>query len=112
MSKGGRRKGREAENEFAAAIGGERISSPGLQGADVKDSRGNVWEVKRRKTAPEYLYNWVRQARRQKGYRLAFRANHKEWLVIIPLKEFLIYVEQSTAESGSRETEGNDKEGT
>jgi len=85
----GRRLGREAELAWAKKTEGERISEAGMPGADVQDQWGELWEVKRRKSMTKELWNFVAQARKQGGYKVALYSPRKEWLVIMPAKEYL-----------------------
>lgn len=88
MAKGNRRKGREGENEYAAHIGGERISVPGLPGPDVQAPDDTLWEVKRRKQHPGWLYDYVKQAVGEGAEGVALRSDRHRWLIVIDADMF------------------------
>lgn len=93
-----RRKGAVGERELAsllreAGIDAKRVSPLEAGGADfgdVKDAHGLRWQVKRRKALG--LYVWLEGCDR-----LAVRADRCEWLVVLPLKD---YVEIVAAKAG------------
>ena len=88
MSQGARKKGANGELEFGRVSGGKKISNTGKAGADVKDHRGELWEVKRRKKAALFFYDWVAQALRQGGNKVAYRADRHKWLVIMTYEDY------------------------
>lgn len=53
---------KRAERAIAARIGGERIPVTGRQGPDIAHGR-LAPEVKSRGKVPQYLYDWLAQAR-------------------------------------------------
>lgn len=89
MAQSHRRDGRNAELAWAKYVEGERISEAGMPGADVRDKFGDIWEVKRRKSMNKELWDFVKQARRQGDFRVALYTPRREWLVIMPAKEYL-----------------------
>ena len=80
-----RARGRGGENEFAKLVLGKRISRTGERGGDVMDFDGQTWEVKRTKALPALLRGWIEQANRQGDYGVAFREDHGQWYLLIPL---------------------------
>ena len=94
MTQSARRSGREAENKWATRAGGKRISEAGMPGADVVDKFGDVWEVKRRGNMTKELWDFVSQARRQGDFKVALYKPRKEWLVIMPAKEYFEEMER------------------
>ena len=90
-----RRRGRIAENEWAEICRGHRISRTGEAGSDVVDGFGRNWEVKRIKSLPTRIADWLSQSARQKDYGVAFRADRGKWYVIIEADKFLeIYYDE------------------
>ena len=91
MGRKSRNKGARAEREFAKLTGGRRVplsgAAEGFPG-DVQ-AKGLLWEVKRRKQAWGQLYEWLEGVDA-----LAIRADHKDWLVVIPLERFLAMMER------------------
>lgn len=90
-ARGGRkpkRKGDDAEREFARLVGGRRVPLSGSAGGDWA---GDVeWpgvgrgEIKRRKDGFKQLYKWLGN----KDF-LAVRADKRGWLVILRLEEVM-----------------------
>jgi len=86
-----RRKGVEAEREFAKLIGGERVPLSGAAGGSYTGDvigLGLRWECKRRRDGFKQLYDWLDGADA-----LAVRADRKPWLVVMPLETLLEIVE-------------------
>lgn len=85
-----RRKGAVGERELvnllrAAGIPAKRVSPLEAGGAgfgDVADDQGHTWQVKRRRRSP--LYGWLEGCDR-----LAVRADDNQWLVVLPLRDYL-----------------------
>src|SRR5690606_1428297 len=83
-----KRKGTEAEREFAKKIGGHRVP---LSGA-TQEYKGDVeglgltWEVKRRKDGFAKLYEWLGG---ENIDALAIRADRKPWLVVMEVDTLL-----------------------
>ena len=87
MGRSERRKGVEAEREFAKLIGGERVPLSGAAGGRYAGDvfgLGLKWECKRRKDGFKQLYDWLDGADA-----LAVRADRRPWLVVMPLAESL-----------------------
>ena len=87
MGKSERRKGADAEREFARLIGGERVPLSGAAGGSYTGDvigLGLRWECKRRKDGFKQLYDWLDGADA-----LAVRADRKPWLVVMPLERLL-----------------------
>src|SRR5690606_21580242 len=82
-----RRKGVEAEREFARLIGGERVPLSGAAGGSYTGDvigLGLRWECKRRKDGFKQLYDWL-----EGKDALAVRADRKPWLVVMRLETLL-----------------------
>lgn len=85
-----RSKGARGERELAlllrsAGIDAKRVSPLEAGGAgfgDVADGQGHTWQVKLRKRV--HLYEWLEGCDR-----LAVRGDRQEWLVVMPLREYL-----------------------
>lgn len=77
-----RARGRHAENEFAALIGGKRVSEAGLPGPDVEGPDGTLYEVKRIKKLPVLLLKWLGQMKKEGAQKVAFRADHDKWIIM------------------------------
>lgn len=96
MGRSERRKGTDAEREFARLIGGRRVPLSGAAGGDfagdVIDSRGWRWEIKRRRDGFRQLYAWLDGADA-----LAIRADRRPWLVVLTLDQFLRLLDQGGA---------------
>lgn len=93
-----RRKGTDAEREFARLVGGRRVPLSGSIGGDFA---GDVeWpgvgrgEVKRRAQGFKQLYDWL-----EGRDFLALRADRKEWLVVLTLDKLLDLTVRQWAES-------------
>lgn len=87
MGRSERRKGVEAEREFAKLIGGERVPLSGAAGGNYTGDvigLGLRWECKRRRNGFKQLYDWLDGADA-----LAVRADRKPWLVVMPLERLL-----------------------
>lgn len=95
MSASERRKGAVAEREVAALLRAHGLpvdrtvqnSGIYLRG-DLTGVPGYHFEVKRQETAR--VPSWLRQAREECGEAVpvvAWRANHEEWVAILPLAE-------------------------
>ena len=87
MGRSERRKGVEAEREFAKLIGGERVPLSGAAGGRYAGDvigLGMRWECKRRKDGFKQLYDWL-----EGKDALAVRADRKPWLVVMPLETLL-----------------------
>jgi hypothetical protein len=85
-----RRKGVEAEREFARLIGGERVPLSGAAGGRYAGDvigLGMRWECKRRKDGFKRLYDWLDGADA-----LAVRADRRPWLVVMPLETLLALI--------------------
>ena len=83
--RGCRRKGMDAEREWAAIIGGKRVPLSGAQAGypgDVIGPDGKLWEVKRHERGVEKLYKWL-----EKVDALAVRSSHRPWLIVTVHKE-------------------------
>ena len=88
MGKAERRKGIEAEREFAKLVGGTRVPLSGSAGGEFA---GDVmWpgvgrgEVKRRADGFVQLYRWL-----EGRDFVAMRADRKAWLVVLPIEKML-----------------------
>ena len=82
-----RRKGSDAEREFAKLIGGERVPLSGAAGGRYAGDvigLGMRWECKRRRDGFKQIYDWLDGADA-----LAVRADRKPWLVVMPLDRLL-----------------------
>ena len=91
-----RRKGSDAEREFAKLIGGERVPLSGAAGGSYTGDvvgLGLKWECKRRKDGFKQLYSWL-----EGKDALALRADRKPWLVVMPLEKLLWLVRDYVAE--------------
>lgn len=91
MGRSERRKGVEAEREFARLIGGERVPLSGAAGGRYAGDvigLGLRWECKRRRDGFKQLYDWLDGADA-----LAVRADRKPWLVVMPLETLMEIVE-------------------
>jgi len=87
VGKSERRKGADAEREFAKLIGGERVPLSGAAGGSYTGDvvgLGLRWECKRRKDGFRQLYDWLDGADA-----LAVRADRRPWLVVMPLETLL-----------------------
>jgi len=83
-----RRKGCDAEREFARLVGGKRVPLSGSAGGDFA---GDVlWpgvgrgEVKRRRDGFRQIYGWL-----EGRDFLALRADRRPWLVVVRLDKLL-----------------------
>ena len=86
MSKSSR-KGAGGEREWAAFVGGEKLSRLGYEGPDVMSPSYRVtglavWEVKRIKLLPKWFVAWLTQSLRADA--LVFRQDNDRWWVVIP----------------------------
>lgn len=83
-----RRKGTEAEREFARLVGGVRVPLSGSAGGEFAGDV--IWpglgrgEVKRRANGFALLYRWL-----EDRDWLAVRSDRKNWLVILPVEKVL-----------------------
>lgn len=113
MSKSQRVKGAVGEREVCAILSkyfGEEVKRNLGQARDSGDDitfGGITWEVKRRKSLAT-LYKWVQQsadAAAPKGTLpvVAFRADHEEWMVALPLSMFLFIAESFIRTTLARE---------
>lgn len=87
MGRSERRKGADAEREFARLIGGERVPLSGAAGGSYTGDvigLGLRWECKRRRNGFKQLYDWLDGADA-----LAVRADRRPWLVVMPLERLL-----------------------
>ena len=87
MGRSERRKGVDAEREFAKLIGGERVPLSGAAGGRYAGDvvgLGLKWECKRRKDGFKQLYSWL-----EGKDALALRADRRPWLVVMPLDRLL-----------------------
>jgi hypothetical protein len=85
MSKSQREKGQRREREFSKLINGERIPLSGAAGGSFKGDvlgLGLTWEIKARRDGFKLLHGWLENADA-----LALKADHKEWLVVMPLQQ-------------------------
>jgi len=95
VGKSERRKGVEAEREFAKLIGGERVPLSGAAGGSYTGDvvgLGLRWEVKRRADGFRSLYDWL-----EGKDALAVRADRRPWLVVMPLETLLEIIEAKEA---------------
>ena len=85
MGRSQRRKGLDAEREFARLIGGRRVPLSGAQEGYRGDvvGMGLTWQVKRKADDWRTLY-----AELEDHDALAVRADRRGWLVILPLETF------------------------
>lgn len=83
-----RAKGRKYENEAGKLMGGKRISQTGLAGADVEDGKGNLVEVKYRRSLPASLVEWMRQRDDQDCEYLMIKQARGKWQVVIDAELF------------------------
>lgn len=99
-----RRKGQEAEREFAKIINGLRIPLSGAQKGFSNDVRGLglEWEIKRRKSGFKQLYAWL-EDEREKPDALAIRSDRKPWLVVMEVETLLKLL------GGSEDATGTDR---
>jgi hypothetical protein len=86
-----KRKGYEGERELVSLIpGSKRVPLSGSIGGEHSNDviLPNGWraEVKRRKSGMKQLYDWLNQSSPDV---VAFRADRKPWLVVLPLDKFL-----------------------
>jgi hypothetical protein len=82
-------KGNRGEWEFAKLTNGKRVPLSGsVAGYNHDVILPNGWsvEVKRKKTGFKTIYNWMENSQPDL---LAFRADHKPWLVVMELEKFL-----------------------
>jgi hypothetical protein len=94
-----KQKGSRREREFAALIGGRRVPLSGGAkqagaefGEDVIGPDSTRFECKARANGFSMLYRWLAGADA-----LALKADHKEWLIVLPLEKYLEYLQhQST----------------
>src|SRR5690554_5119255 len=91
MGRSQRRKGVEAEREFARLIGGRRVPLSGAQEGWRGDvvGMGLTWECKRRADGWRELYRWLEQVDA-----VAIRSDRRPWLVVIPLETFQRMVQE------------------
>jgi hypothetical protein len=86
--KASRRKGIDAEREFASLLpDGRRVPLSGVMGGEWSGDvvgLGLRWEVKRRRDAWRELYEWLEGADA-----LALRADRRAWIVVLTLEKFL-----------------------
>jgi Holliday junction resolvase len=85
-----KRKGSNAEREFANITGGKRVPLSGaVEGYanDVILPNGLKVEVKRRKDMEKTLYDWILDERERPDL-VAFRADKKPWVVAMTLEKF------------------------
>jgi hypothetical protein len=75
-----RSRGAAAEREFAALIGGAKISRTGYAGPDVEGPDGKLYEVKRIKVLPRLLQRWLQQMSDEGAAAVVFRANRGRWI--------------------------------
>lgn len=83
-----RTRGRRGELNFAAAIGGHRISRTGEPGPDVMGPDGRTYEVKLVKELPQYLKDFVAQADRQGCAAVAIKEDRGRWLMLARLENW------------------------
>ena len=92
MSKKSRTKGAEGERELARILEGERTSMIGKASPDVTagPKYGSVqFEVKRRAKSFTTLYLAMEQAYELGNHLVAVRDDRQEWLVVMPLSEWM-----------------------
>ncbi len=92
MAKKSRTKGRAGELELAKLLEGERTSQTGLASPDVTAGwRFNdaQFEVKRRAKSFTTLYQAMAQARELGNHLVAVRDDRQEWLVVMPLDDWM-----------------------
>lgn len=86
-------KGTRREREFAKLIGGERVYGSGAFKQLGDELTGDVeglgmkFEVKARKDGFKQLYQWLEKEDCVDA--LALKADHKQWLVVLPIDTFL-----------------------
>ena len=90
-----KRKGANAEREFAKMTGGRRVPLSGAAAHNGEEFSNDVilpndWkaEVKRRAEMEKTLYGWILDER-EKPDAVAFRADHKPWIVAMTLDQYM-----------------------
>ena len=93
MGKASRDKGARAEREIAKLLGGERVPLSGAAGGsytgDVIAPHLGRGEVKIRARGFKQLYGWL-----DGNDFLAIRADRKDWLVIMPLADVKLLIDE------------------
>lgn len=105
-----KRKGRKAESEAAAILGGERVPLSGSLGGnlsgDVVDAQGRIYEVKVRADGFKQHYRWLRvvpgygvntikrtvgveRGREKAPFALLTRADNSPWMVTMLLADWV-----------------------
>lgn len=114
---GGRKskaKGYRGEKEFADLTGGKRVPLSGALNDeefsnDVRLPNGWKAEVKRRKEMEKTLYSWILDER-EKPDVVAFRGDHKPWVVCMTLDKFIALIRGEACVSRDGEAETTQKE--
>ena len=90
MGKAARDKGNRRERELTALLpGAQKISAMYKPGPDLIWN-GRLIEVKARQTGMKKAYDWLEDANM-----LAYKADRKPWLIILPLNELLDILEEN-----------------
>ncbi len=93
-----KRKGYRGEAEFAKLTKGDRVPLSGSTAQykhDVILPNGWSAEVKRKKSGLTTLYNWLEKDDVDPPDIVAFRADHKPWVVAMTLDKFLWLLRQN-----------------
>lgn len=95
MGKAQRRKGLDAEREFAKRIGGMRVPLSGAQDGYANDVRGLglEWEVKRKKSGYKAIYDVLNDTRECPDA-MAFRVDREDWVISMKLERFLQFLKE------------------
>jgi hypothetical protein len=104
MGRSQKQKGNRREREFAKLIGGSRIPLSGAAKHAGQEHTGDVaglglrFEVKARKNGFKTLYQWLDQ----EGIdALALKADHREWLVVMPIGKLMKLLAEGRLRCGS-----------
>ena len=91
-----RNKGRRGENELVGYLAAhqfpaKRISESGSPGPDIEAFNGRMVEVKRRANPPSLqIEAWLQDVNL-----VAYRADHGEWRIVMPLTELLDLLDEA-----------------
>ncbi|MGG5252480.1 hypothetical protein ACQYAD_02970 [Neobacillus sp. SM06] len=96
MGAGSKKKGYRGEAELAKLTGGKRVPLSGMvNGFDHDVILPNGWavEVKRQKSGFKTIYKWIEKDHPDI---VAYRADHKPWMVTMKLEKFLELLGKNT----------------